>query len=242
MKRTKILSLVVLATLLFALGPSLGSNPNPGVATPNISPRWAQAWWTWAAAIPAEDSPLFVDTNEAAQTGQSEGVFLLAGALDGLPHVREITVPAGTPLLFPVVNSVWWAPDDLGTAALFAALAGLDPAQMTENELLRFIAAYSVQAYETQDPPAMSVTVDGVELADVEAFRAASPQIFELEDTDLLGDLPDRRFAADGYWVFLNPLKPGEHTIHIVGAIDEGPFAGFTVDVTYEITVVGGQN
>jgi hypothetical protein len=221
-------------------------DPNPGVVPPNATAygktygEWAQAWWTWVVAIPGEVNPLFVDTNEAAHMNQSEKVFFLAGALDGTPHQREVTVRAGTPLFVPVINALWWAPDDLATAAMFAEMEGLNPLLMTEEELLRFIAEYSIQAYETQDPPQMSVIVDGRELASLGAYRAFSPKVFELDNTVLLGDLPDRRFVADGYWILLEPLSRGKHTIRMVGALDAGPFAGFTVDVTYLIKVTGG--
>jgi hypothetical protein len=40
---------------------------------------------------------------------------------------------------------------------------------------------------------------------------------------------------ADGYWVLLNPLPAGNHTIHLHGEI---PDWGFAVDVTYNLTVL----
>jgi hypothetical protein len=39
--------------------------------------------------------------------------------------------------------------------------------------------------------------------------------------------------VADGYWLLVTPLTPGEHTIYFKGINN----AGFTVEVTYFLTV-----
>ena len=39
--------------------------------------------------------------------------------------------------------------------------------------------------------------------------------------------------VADGYWALLPPLPVGSHTIHFAG----GLASGFSLDVTYDITV-----
>src|SRR5215213_5231573 len=154
---------------------------------------------------------------------------------------RSAPAPASSSSLsFPALNALFWAPDDLDDAALFAEKAGLDPALMTDEELIRFIVGLSVE-----DPALLKVAVDGKELRGLEAHRAAS-DAFELTDTDLIdtlgGEISHPNLAvADGYWVMLNPLKPGEHTIRIESAIDQGPFAGTASDVTYQVTVRAGR-
>ncbi|MGF1580184.1 MAG: hypothetical protein ACFCD0_12545, partial [Gemmataceae bacterium] len=45
--------------------------------------------------------------------------------------------------------------------------------------------------------------------------------------------------VVDGYWVFVAPLSMGDHTIEFDGFIPE---ANFGVDITYNITVVPGEN
>lgn len=49
-------------------------------------------------------------------------------------------------------------------------------------------------------------------------------------------------YVSDGYWLLLQPLTAGKHTIQIRGkcgsTIDYfGPFEGFTIDVTYDVIV-----
>src|SRR5690349_21302983 len=85
MKRSKFKQLryvAALAACLVALSPlaatpSHGANPNPNVAPVKSSPNgrsygeWAQAWWTWATSIPAEQNPLLDETGQFAGVGQS---------------------------------------------------------------------------------------------------------------------------------------------------------------------------
>jgi hypothetical protein len=223
-----------------------GGNPNPGVAPVKSRPNgksygeWAQAWWTWATSIPADQNPVLDTTGQFAGVGQSGHVWFLAGTIFGGTIERTVTVPTGTALFFPALNALFWAPDDLDDAAFFAEQAGLNPALMTDEELIRFIVGLSVE-----DPALLKVTVDGKELRGLEDYRAAS-DAFELTDTDLIdtlgGEISHPNLAvADGYWVMLNPLPPGQHTIRIQSAIDEGPFAGTASDVTYRLTVKTGQ-
>jgi len=44
--------------------------------------------------------------------------------------------------------------------------------------------------------------------------------------------------VADGYWVMLPPLSAGSHTIHFAGGFTS---SGFSLDVTYNITVQPGR-
>jgi hypothetical protein len=40
--------------------------------------------------------------------------------------------------------------------------------------------------------------------------------------------------ASDGYWLMVEPLSPGKHTINFGGTTQ----SGFQLDITYELTVV----
>jgi len=247
MKHLKRWSIVASLGLLTVLSPAvMGGNANPGAAPIKSSPHgksygeWAQAWWTWASSIPADQNPVLDTTGEFASVGQSGHVWFLAGTIFGGTFERDVTVPTGTSLFFPALNALFWAPDDLDDATFFAEQAGLSPALMSDEELIRFIVGLAVD-----DPALLKVTVDGRELKDLEDYRAASDG-FELTDTDLIdtlgGEISHPNLAvADGYWVMLNPLKPGEHTIRIQSAIDQGPFAGTASDVTYHLTVTAGK-
>src|SRR5262249_42542703 len=87
-----------------------------------------------------------------------------------------------------------------------------------------------------------SLTIDRRPRGDVEQSRARS-DAFSL----LLGALyepfgyapgPRRPNYADGYWILLAPLPPGEHTIALSAAcFDPVYFFDFTVEVTYRLSV-----
>jgi hypothetical protein len=220
-------------------------NPNPGVAPINSNAHgrsygeWVAAWWTWAASIPADQNPIVDPTGEFGQIGQRGPVWFLAGAFGGTVE-RSLAVPAGKALFFPLFNSLWWAPDDLQTAADLAVLAGLDPSTMSDEELIRFIAAFQVD-YATS----LTCTVDGRELRDLFDYRASSPA-FLIEDTDLIDDLgaaisQPNAAIGDGYWLLLNPLTPGAHTIRFTVVSDHPVFGPFSLDVTYHLAVTPGK-
>ena len=79
--------------------------PNSNAYGKNLS-EWAAAWLQWAFAIPGD--PFYDPTGQYAAYGQStkDKVWFLAGTSGGSAE-RDITVPTGTALFFPIVN-YWW--------------------------------------------------------------------------------------------------------------------------------------
>jgi hypothetical protein len=235
----------LLATVVW-LGPSLSSahaqgNPNPRILPPNSKPyglsygEWGAEWWKWAIGIPLEENPLLDETGESADVDQAGPVWFLAGNFGGATE-RTITVPVGKALFFPIINAAWWAPEDLEFAADVAESLGLDPDDLTDEELLRLLASFSIDSVTE-----LSLSVNGVAMKDLTRYRAESPA-FLIEDADLLEDfgyppLDSRLAVADGYWIMLAPLPVGQHTIHFAGAVDNEILGEFGVDVTYNITV-----
>jgi hypothetical protein len=95
-------------------------------------------------------------------------------------------------------------------------------------------------AADSMDSVTLEASVDGVNLRDLHELRVASPE-YTLT-------LPPLNFVsvaagtyspnvADGYYVLLKPLRSGAHTIHFKGDVTAGPFAGFSTEVTYNLTV-----
>jgi hypothetical protein len=264
MKRTTIafVAVVVTAALLLslALPPSLAAangNPNPGVAPPDANSQgqsygeWAAAWWSWIASIPVAQNPILDPTGEFGEVGQSGSVWFLAGTF-GTEAERDLTVPAGKALFFPLFNSLWWAPDDAPFARDVAVMLGEDPlevANWSDEEAVVFAAASQV----ADGQATFTCEVDGVALTDLETYRGQSGP-FPLEDTIFFEELgaavtKPTTGAADGYWVLLNPLKPGEHTVHFtadrvdhpLNDVIPGVFGDFHLEVTYHITVQAGN-
>jgi hypothetical protein len=232
--------LSVTAAVLALSGAALAHEPKakggpPGtVARPDLPAygttygELAGAWWNWALAGPTAENPVLDPDGRYCALRQSGRIWFLAGNFGGAfgepnPTFRTCTVPAGKALFFPLFNSLYWYPEDGNSVEEVRpkAIDGVEPAT------------------------SLSVTIDGVLVADPFAYRAASPRGgFEFNvapgsivETDF-GYAPGPRFpaVADGYWMLVHPLSPGHHTLRIQAAATS---IGFQLDVTYELEVVG---
>jgi hypothetical protein len=63
-------------------------------------------WWQWALSIPTTVNPQVDTTGKDAVVGQRGKVWFLAGVFAGTSAERTCSVPEGTALFFPVINSV----------------------------------------------------------------------------------------------------------------------------------------
>jgi hypothetical protein len=251
-KRIIIMALGVLLALALATPVALAQvvhAPSPKASGPTAA--LAAAWTQWAYSKPVdEDSPLIgsyegeprCDGTPVSPT-QAETWFL-AGTTNGDPVVRTCTMPADTQLFFPVVSSL-----------AFPFFTG----ENRKNQ--RELAIAFIDAVENDPDFSMSVTVDGTEVGtEVERdqiVRATSPvftltlpeeNVFDCPQCDPPFDVPGDEYkhaSADGLWVTLPPLPPGEHEIHFVidaPNLDLDPNTpgpeGFSQDNTYILTVV----
>jgi hypothetical protein len=250
-KRIIIMALGVLLALALATPVALAQvvhAPSPKASGPTAA--LAAAWTQWAYSKPVdEDSPLIgsyegeprCDGTPVSPT-QAETWFL-AGTTNGDPVVRTCTMPADTQLFFPVVSSL-----------AFPFFTG----ENRKNQ--RELAIAFIDAVENDPDFSMSVTVDGTEVGtEVERdqiVRATSPvftltlpeeNVFDCPQCDPPFDVPGDEYkhaSADGLWVTLPPLPPGEHEIHFVidaPNLDLDPNTpgpeGFSQDNTYILTV-----
>ncbi len=190
-------------------------------------------WWNWAFQGPAETLPVLDETGEFCGLGQQGKFWFLAGNFGG-ETVRSCTIPGGKALFFPLVNILFWTPDDATT--LEEARAGsnsqIDPASFLLCE------------------------IDGVPVSDLFAYRAQTFPggfVFEIPEGSFLTQVPGcsdgmggfepcepgpRPFAvADGYWIGLKPLPDGFHTIHFEAVIGDPDDPLFSLDVTYLLEV-----
>ncbi len=220
------MSVVVLSLVMSA---AYAGNPNPRVLPPNSTAygqslgEWADDWWNWALQFPAAQCPLLDPDGSQALNGQSGPVYFLAGSFGG-DVVRTVTIPSGKALLYPLVNYVFWVPEDGPDEATVRALAnaGIDETSVLE------------------------CSVDGVPLGNLSAYRAESPPggfVLHIPPGSVLTDFgydPGDRYPAvsDGYWLMLPPLPVGEHVIESYAALGDPPW--FELHVTYYLTVAPG--
>jgi hypothetical protein len=225
---------LAVAVLAAAVAPSLhalagpGRNRNPGVIPPHASPgdmtygEWAAEWWTWVWQIPEEKNPLFDTTGEFCDQNQAGDVWFLAGLTDGGGEVTRVCeIPAGKKLFFPVLNIRWVNEPE-------------DPPFNEED--VRDILEWVMDSFAH----GVACEIDGKPVQNMEAYRHQSP-VFDLAVPNYMGWDPDDGYGPcvdDGYYLMLAPLSIGKHTIRFTGSFGDW----FSLDVTYKITVVPGDD
>lgn len=177
--------------------------------------QWAAAWWQWVFHIPANaDHPIFPGGNTLQ--AQNGNVWFLAGVFG--TEVRNITIPSGVALFFPVVNT---------------------ECSLLEDPPFHGVDATSLAACANgfvDGATGLSAEIDGRAIKRIEQYRGRSPlfTVGPLPAGNLLGAPPGTTTQSvdAGVYLLVSPLKPGRHTIHFKGTIGGG-----SVDTQYNITV-----
>jgi hypothetical protein len=175
-------------------------------------------WWQWFVAIPANKNPGADETGENAGIDQFHpNVWFLAGTFGGKSVERECLIPKKRAILIPVINY------EMNTLE--------KPELKTESELIRHVIE------DQNDIMNLDAVVDGQKIS---IYRIRSdPPFFSItapEDNAVQIPLGGTTSAtADGFWVFLKPLPPGEHSIYFSGSCSSGIR---NVKANYRITIV----
>lgn len=195
-------------------------------------------WWKWAYSFPVSINPLFDETGDFAYLGDRGNVFYLAGVFNvsGMA-TRTISVPAGKPIFFPVLNILW---DNVGVRPPYLNGKHDTPATFEPMSVPELRAMAGAAVDEVSE---LHVTVDGCPIPDLFSYRAKSSpfsftfprtdNIYQLFGYDVSGTIAPA--VSDGYWILLAPLPPGQHTINFGGSVGNPTF--FSLDITYHITV-----
>jgi hypothetical protein len=176
---------------------------------------WTARWWQWVLSVPLERNPLKDDRNRYYALNQSGPVWFLAGAEQGRVH-RKCTIPQNKAILIPILN--------------YGTTLADEPALKSEEELV-LLANREMDVISN-----LKVSLDQIELTDLQKFRVASP-VFDvvLPNNSLFGGTAGpTKGAADGYWLFLKPLSPGIHTIESFGSCQAGKVS---IGVSYEMII-----
>ena len=194
--------------------------------------EWAAEWTKWALSAPASANPITDTTGQFANANQPKGVFLLAGTFGGAaPVTRNVTVPTGTPLFFPVLND-FWVNVDVAVPGVYPVP---DPPFAGNEAAIRADFKLHTDAYTN-----MVTTVDGVAVDDLASHVELSPPggiAIDFPQDNVLGVPPEilGLAATGGVYLMVGPLAPGAHEIHFAGT---DPLFGTSLDVTYDLTVV----
>jgi hypothetical protein len=214
-----------LAGLVLALVASLAP------AAPTVLPPHSNAfgmgydelaadWLEWALSIPNAYSPLFDTDGSNAAIGQTGRAWFLAGNTGG-STTRTVSVPAGRPLFFPILNEFWVNTPELGDPVWSAA----------EEANARSLLAAGMDTAQN-----LVLQIDGRTIPNVYGHLRASSTVGTcmLPTDNLYGaNRGPHPCVADGFWALLPPMSKGAHTIHFAGV-----FADFHLDVTYNLTIL----
>jgi uncharacterized protein YecT (DUF1311 family) len=175
-------------------------------------PQWAERYWAWLLAKPAERSPTQDTTGEFCADAQAGPVWFLAGG-DARSHITRVCrVPRGKFILLPPIVQIIYSTNGAQTCAELeakgAARDGVDAIQsayiILDEE--RFDALHDFRPYSTR----------------CTSIRGPAGEIV----------VSDAIFY--GVWVMLQPLPEGEHVIRFGGEL---PALNTYRDVTYRIRV-----
>ena len=221
-KEHVVISLTVLVFLVITALPIsqlYASSANPGVYPINSSPfgkpydEWIANWWNYNVQIDAEKHPRDNFSPELCNLDQSQedAVLYLPDNLSG-EEIRSCTLPAEKAILAPQITGSCWA----------------------EPNLLEC-------AREGNEFGVVSATIDGVELQNLEQYRVTSDVFNMTVPENNAFESPSGTFPAiaDGYFVFLEPLPAGEHTLVLEQSVINPvrPEYNFASETTYLLTV-----
>lgn len=223
------------------LGLAVQSLNHPGVVPPDALPeglslaQWSALWWQQILAIPFDRNPVFDTTGQHCAEGASEGpndnVWFLAGTPGG-SVTRRCRIPTNTRILFPLVNTA----DDNNSPTC------TPPPQLDCSRSRSLEACLTRDAHAILKPDTLFATVDGrslnnlfryVQTSDL-FFFSGDPSLIPTYDSCITGGFQEA--VAYGWWIMLEPLPAGPHTLTFGGT---GTFFGspFNIDVTYHLII-----
>ena len=185
-------------------------------------------WWNWTTATSPSPSEGSYNGGPQCNGKYVKGVFFLSGAAFGSPPTveRTCTVPANTPILFPVVNVI--------CGEVFG-LAGQDPPDPQPYDT----ACATPATDDLIEPPSRTFAkIDGMDATQERIASGLFQWTIRYDDNPFGLPTGTHPAASDGLWVYLeNGLNKGQHTVQFGGTFKHTPFGDFEgTKVTYKLT------
>jgi hypothetical protein len=224
-------SLLTVGLAAIAMCPSFASAANLATAPIQSHPhgqtyaQWAVVWWQWALGTPASVNPVLDETGEDCAEGQLGHVWFLAGTFGTVPAsvVRTCTIPTGTALFFPLINS------------FYGAFLNDSPETRTEDYIRSQVACEDVSISAQIDGVPVENPLQNYEQSPLFDVQLPTDNVFGFGE-DVIPKLLLSPSVDAGYYLFLHPLPPGSHTIHWVSS-QSCPASNYAEEVTYHLTV-----
>lgn len=200
---------------------------NPGVVSVDEKPYglsygdWSARWWQWVLSKPEDTNPLVDKTGEFCAIDQKGPVWFLGGTWSFPKVERDCTIPSGVSILFPIYNG------ECTTAEY--------PNKKSYADLRDCVIDGNLKSGSQLF---MNATVDGNVLKDLDSYRIES-KLFNvtLPKNNVLGVTEGMTpGVADGWFIMLEPLSKGAHTIEF-NSVVIGPEQNFQTHATYHLVV-----
>lgn len=169
--------------------------------------QWTVKWWKWMLSTPKSINPLIDHSGKNAAINQpAENVWFLAGKLgteDKSFPLRTCNIPLGKSLLFPVINC---EANPIEYPDLKTEQDLIDHVTRDENSIVEkkcFLNDIYIPSQRVKsDPLIFNITLTNDNIYDVNGGNTIA--------------------CADGYWIFLKPLPPGEYMLSFRGSCENG--------------------
>lgn len=195
------------------------------------SREWAQKWWQWYVSVPKTQSPNYpeypnhIQTNDCSVLQDPKSpVFFLFTPLVEMSNVEwSCTVPKDKSIMIPIVSAL----ADFGDPTL---------PEKTDESLLSTVKPGN-------DFAQIKVTLNGEKLGYnsdpkwrilTDFFNITLPEHNLWMDKEKPGTY---RAVADGYFLFLKPLSPGEHLLNYEAATIPPNENQYAQSVSYHLVV-----
>ncbi len=181
---------------------------------------WSNMWWSWALAMP--DGANAVQGTAPMETNQSGDVWFLSGNLKGGIETRTVTIPLGKSVFVALLN---FYADTTG---------GYPPADSLMN--------LAKQIWDGSNATVTLFEIDGKAVDNIAANYFAPVTSFTNQNIPLKNVIGDETYGKDkissyaascGYYMMIDGLSAGTHTIHFKAS----NLAPLSIDMTYNITV-----
>jgi hypothetical protein len=215
------------------------SDKNLQIFPANKVAELGDRWWQWGFGL---DTTVINPFTELGQAGCDVGLqdngrllFLVGSPINettGEFPVHECDVKKGTSIFFPILNV---ACNNLEAPPFFGA--NEQDQRICANNFINATILESLQ-----------LEIDGKSIDNLEQYRVDSPaggfEFTAVENNPFATPVGDGTGVSDGFWILIENLKPGKHTISFSGAIDLNkipPLSGiFEAGATYNLFVQTG--
>lgn len=202
----------------------LADEINPGLYAPNSSPygtsfdKWTTKWWQWFIGIPNSQQPFPDTTGEKCGIKQAGPVWYLVGAAGKVE--RNCIIPSDKAILFPILN----------TECSYSET----PTLKTEQDLRKC-------AVESNKDAVLKASLDNHEIKNIDNYRVTSSPFNVTYPSDPVFPTNSNfsQAVSDGWFIMLEPLKPGTHELKFSASqLGAGTTGENTVmDVKYNLNV-----